>query len=80
MHVSRTPYIGRTVADYARDHGPPTNTVDLGPGKKAFQWLTTSTCTISMVAYATKPDTTPSDWVINIGAGRGIADAHSTWA
>ena len=31
-----TPYIGRTIADYVLDHGPPTNTVDLGPGKKGF--------------------------------------------
>jgi hypothetical protein len=64
MHATLNPYIGRTIADYALDHGPPTNIVDLGPGKKGFQWLATETCTVSITAHATKPDPALSDWVI----------------
>jgi hypothetical protein len=72
MHTSLTPYIGRTVADYALDHGPPTNTVDLGPSKKGFQWLTTKSCTVSIVAHATKPNPELSDWVIEHWRWQGV--------
>ena len=72
MHTALTPYIGRTIADYVLDHGPPTNTVDLGPSKKGFQWLTTQSCTVSIVAHATKPDPSLADWVIEHWRWQGV--------
>jgi hypothetical protein len=72
MHTALTPYIGRTIADYAVDHGPPTNTVDLGPGKKGFQWLATQGCTVSIVAHATKPNPALSDWMIEHWRWQGV--------
>lgn len=76
VHTALTPYIGRTIADYVLDHGPPTNIVDLGSGKKGFQWLTTKTRTVSIVAHATKPDPALSDGVIEHWRWQGSADAH----
>jgi hypothetical protein len=38
MRDALTPYIGRSIADYVVDRGPPTTTVDLGGNKRAFQW------------------------------------------
>ena len=78
MHTALTPYIGRTIADYVLDHGPPANTVDLGPSKKGFQWLTTQRCTVSIVAHATKPDPSLADWVIEHWRWQGCVDAHTT--
>ena len=72
MHTALTPYIGRTIADYVLDHGPPTNIVDLGSGKKGFQWLTTKTRTVSIVAHATKPDPALSDGVIEHWRWQGM--------
>jgi MFS superfamily sulfate permease-like transporter len=60
------------IADCVLDHGPPTNTVDLGPSKKGFQWLTTQSCTVSIVAHATKPDPPLADWVIEHWRWQGV--------
>jgi hypothetical protein len=35
------PYIGKSIADYALDRGPPTNTIDMGSNKRGFQWVIT---------------------------------------
>jgi hypothetical protein len=44
MARSLQAYVGRSVADVAQDRGPPTNTVDLGPNKRGFEWqITTET-------------------------------------
>jgi hypothetical protein len=67
MHTALT----LTSADVL-DHGPPANTVDLGPSKKGFQWLTTQRCTVSIVAHATKPDPSLADWVIEHWRWRGV--------
>jgi hypothetical protein len=42
MDGALTPYVGRTVADFVLDRGPPTNTIDMGPNKRGFQWLVTA--------------------------------------
>ncbi len=34
-------YVGRTVADFAADHGDPTSTVVTGDQKAAFRWVIT---------------------------------------
>src|SRR5262245_61911899 len=31
-------YVGKSVADVARDRGLPTHTVDLGPNRRGFEW------------------------------------------
>jgi hypothetical protein len=41
MRDALTPYIGRSIADYVVDRGPPTTTVDLGGNKRAFRWQIT---------------------------------------
>jgi hypothetical protein len=33
------PYVGKSIADYALDRGPPTNTIDMGANKRGFQWV-----------------------------------------
>jgi hypothetical protein len=33
--------IGKAIADYALDHGPPTDTIDIGGNKRGFQWVIT---------------------------------------
>jgi hypothetical protein len=35
------PYVGKSIADYALDRGPPTNTIDMGANKRGFQWVLT---------------------------------------
>lgn len=34
-------YVGRSIADFALDRGPPTNTIDMGANKRGFQWQIT---------------------------------------
>jgi hypothetical protein len=36
------PWIGRSVADFVIQRGPPTNSIDLGGNRRTFQWQTTS--------------------------------------
>jgi hypothetical protein len=44
MTRSLNAYVGKSVADVALDRGPPTNTIDMGPGKRGFEWeITTET-------------------------------------
>jgi hypothetical protein len=38
MTRSLNAYVGRSVADVALERGPPTNTIDMGPGKRGFEW------------------------------------------
>jgi hypothetical protein len=38
MTRSLNAYVGRSVADVALERGPPTNTIDLGPKKRGFEW------------------------------------------
>jgi hypothetical protein len=41
MDTALTPYVGKSIADYALDRGPPTNTIDMGGNKRGFQWVIT---------------------------------------
>ena len=41
MDAALTPFVGKSVADFALAHGPPTNTIDMGLHKKGFQWVIT---------------------------------------
>jgi hypothetical protein len=41
MDGALTPYVGRPIADYVLDRGPPTNTIDMGANKRGFQWQLT---------------------------------------
>jgi hypothetical protein len=44
MTRSLNGYVGRSIADVTIDHGPPTNTIDMGANKRSFQWeMTTQT-------------------------------------
>jgi len=38
MTRSLNAYVGKSVADVARDRGLPTHTVDLGPNIRGFEW------------------------------------------
>jgi hypothetical protein len=33
-------WVGRSIGEYADQRGLPTNTIDLGPGRSSFQWVT----------------------------------------
>jgi len=35
------PWIGRSIADFVVQHGPPATSIDLGGNKRAFQWQAT---------------------------------------
>ena len=41
MQDALHPYVGSSIADFALDHGPPTNTIDMGGTKRGFQWQIT---------------------------------------
>jgi hypothetical protein len=41
MSAVLSPYIGQPIANPIAAKGPPTNTFDLSPGKKMFQWQLT---------------------------------------
>ena len=41
MEAALSPWVGRSIADYVLSRGPPTNTVNLGPNKRGFQWVLT---------------------------------------
>ena len=41
MEKVLSPYIGKSIADFALDRGPPTNTIDMGNNKRGFQWVIT---------------------------------------
>jgi hypothetical protein len=67
MDTALTPYVGKSIDDFALDHGPPTNTIDIGGNKRGFQWVITGqsqTCTVSLVASTIKPSPALSDWII----------------
>src|SRR5258708_7389779 len=42
MERNLAAYVGRSVADVALDHGPPTETIDMGSDKRGFQWRKTA--------------------------------------
>jgi hypothetical protein len=41
MDSSLAPYVSRSIADFALDHGPPTSTIDMGASRRGFQWVVT---------------------------------------
>jgi hypothetical protein len=41
METSLTPYVGKSIADFTLDRGPPSNTIDMGGNKRGFQWVVT---------------------------------------
>jgi hypothetical protein len=40
MKMSLDAWVGRSIGEYADQRGLPSNTIDLGPGRAAFQWVT----------------------------------------
>jgi hypothetical protein len=40
MKTTLDAWVGRSIGEYADQRGLPTNTIDLGPGRSAFQWVT----------------------------------------
>jgi hypothetical protein len=41
METALSPWVGRSIADYVAERGPPTTSIDLGGNKRAFQWQMT---------------------------------------
>jgi hypothetical protein len=41
MEATLTAYVGRSIADFAREHGPPRNVVNIEPNKRSFEWIMT---------------------------------------
>jgi hypothetical protein len=59
-------YIAHPVSDAVAKLGrPPTNRIDLGPGRAEFDWVNYGPCTYSVIATTSKPGS-PSlaDWKI----------------
>ena len=57
MEAALSPWVGRSIADYVLSRGPPTNTVNLGPDKRGFQWVLTGVAVPSRC-----PGRCLSDW------------------
>jgi len=38
MTRSVNSYVGKSIAAVVLDRGPPTNTIDMGPNKRGFEW------------------------------------------
>ena len=78
MGAALSPWVGRSIADYVLSRGPPTNTVNLGPDKRGFQWVLTGvapggvvpvpprqqTCVISFEAETRSANPALADWTI----------------
>jgi hypothetical protein len=52
MEGALTPYVGRSIADYALDHGPPTSSIDMGGNRRGFQWQMTRQTPAAVVPLA----------------------------
>lgn len=81
-----SPYVGRSIADYVVEKGPPATATQLSADKKLFEWIWsrqttgaavalsngmvlsrpagTESCKVSIVAKATVPNPTLSQWII----------------
>jgi hypothetical protein len=72
MESALNAYIGRSVAEFAADHGDPTSVVKLSDTETAFRWVITgqgrrrshTTCTVSLRATAEAPNPELKDWII----------------
>jgi hypothetical protein len=51
-------YIGKDIREVVLDYGPPANAMDMGDGRRAFQWIMNSTYTTPVVANTTGSATT----------------------
>ena len=45
-------YVGKSIAEPILDYGPPTNILELGDGKRAYQWAMTNSGVIPMTSPA----------------------------
>jgi hypothetical protein len=41
LEATLTAHVGKSVADFAREYGPPRNTTNEGPNKRGFEWMMT---------------------------------------
>lgn len=55
-------YVGKPVTEIVLDYGPPANAIDLGPNRRAFQWVRSYSGTTPVVAN-TQYSGTGSPWV-----------------
>ncbi|WP_424984314.1 hypothetical protein [Microbulbifer sp. S227A] len=46
-------YVGKSITEPILDYGPPTNTLDLPDGQRAFQWAMTQSGVIPLTSYNT---------------------------
>ena len=54
------PWIGRSIADYVVQRGPPTTSIDLGGNKRAFQWRMTRQTPGAVIPLGNSSVTVPS--------------------
>jgi hypothetical protein len=62
MEAALKPYIGKTIADYVLDRGSNYSVIDIGKGKRGFQWVLTRqtpsvTVPVGGMAVTTPPQT-----------------------
>ena len=52
METTLSPWVGRSIADFVVERGPPTTSIDLGGNKRAFQWRMTRQTPAAVVPLA----------------------------
>jgi hypothetical protein len=60
METALSPWVGRSIADFVAERGPPTTNIDLGGNKRAFQWQVTRQTPGAVVSLAGSLITVPS--------------------
>ncbi|WP_353471794.1 hypothetical protein PVT71_10825 [Salipiger sp. H15] len=61
-------YVGKSIQEPMLDYGPPTSTLDLGGGRRAFQWRIDSTGVVPMTSTSS----------FDVHGSDGHTSAHGT--
>lgn len=82
-------YIGKDIREVVLEYGPPANAMDMGDGRRAFQWIMNSTYTTPVIANTTGSATTTgyTTWVnsnTTVSGGQSVSSScvytlFATW-
>jgi len=59
MESALASYVGRSVADFALEHGPPRSSVSMGANRRGFAWVVTGKTTASTMPITGFPMSSP---------------------
>jgi hypothetical protein len=83
MDAALRPYVGKTIADFALDRGSNYSVIDIGQGKRGFQWVwTRQTPSVSLPVagtVVTSPSQTQSCTVTMIASTTKTTPALGDW-